>query len=273
MALSWRRLLFGLAITIVVPVLSAALWLRWNAEPFNVDKVLTEAFRLTSRSWEYGALAEGSLELQDPHLSVFSQDPFPDGKLPCGFDTASVAALQHVKPLIWTNGTDELIGGEGEHEKTLAFGKPGTYLVVLMITGSPADPASLGVSALLLSCNDQTYWEAARRQIHHLRYNATRFIVNDTHAAISHRDEPAQLWGDFVYMVPPFLAYYGAFTRDVSFMQEAVRQCKLYGQVLETNVTLFNGSSCFGLWKHIVSQPAQLEPAVCCSDPDVWLTR
>ena len=117
------------------------------------------------------------------------------------------------------------------------------------------------------------YFEAARRQAQNLRYNATRFRLNATHAAISHRDDPTQLWGDFVYMVPPFLAYFGVATSDMPFMQEAVQQCELYAQVLETDITLSSGASCAGLWKHIVSQPAELEPDVCCSDPYVWLTR
>ena len=142
-----------------------------------------------------------------------------------------------------------------------------------MSIGSPADPASLGVSALLLSCHDQSYFEAAQRQAQYLKNNATRFRLNSGHSALSHRDSPPQLWGDFVYMVPPFLAYYGVATGDSSFMQEAVRQCELYAQILETDIILPNGTSCVGLWRHIVSQPAELEPDVCCSDPYVWFTR
>ena len=73
-------------------------------------------------------------------------------------------------------------------------------------------------------------------------------------------------------MVPPFLAYYAVETGDITYMQEAVQQCQLYDDVLRTGIMLANGSSCEGLWRHIVSQPAQLEPSTCCSDPEVWLT-
>ena len=141
------------------------------------------------------------------------------------------------------------------------------------IVGSPADPASLGVAALLLSCHDQIYSEAAQRQAEYLMDHATRFRLDAAHAAISHRDHPPQLWGDFVYMVPPFLAYYGAATSDITYMKEAVRQCELYAQILATDILLPNGTSCVGLWRHIVSHPADLESDVCCSDPYVWLTR
>lgn len=60
----------------LVPVLLAALWLRRSFNPFDVDKVLDEAIRVTSRSWEYGTLAEAMLELSNPELAVFSQGLF-----------------------------------------------------------------------------------------------------------------------------------------------------------------------------------------------------
>lgn len=150
--------------------------------------------------------------------------------------------------------------------------------------GSPADPASLGIQALLLSNrrpgrahsslpSPEAYGAAAQRQALHLVQDATKFRLNDTHAAISHRYRPAQAWGDFVYMVPPFLAYYGVATRSHDFLRAAVRECELYDAILSTNVTLPGGEICAGTWRHIVTQPSELPPDVCCSDPDVWLTR
>jgi rhamnogalacturonyl hydrolase YesR len=73
-------------------------------------------------------------------------------------------------------------------------------------------------------------------------------------------------------MVPPFLAYYGVATKDIGYLEEAVLQCQLYAEVLSTTIVLEDGQHCHGLWRHIVSDPAILEPGVCCSDPDVWLT-
>ena len=117
MATSWRTTCYSAAIFVLVPVLLAALWLRRSVDPFDIDKVLGEAIRVTSRSWEYGTLAEAMLELSNPELAVFSQEPFRRGGLPCGFDISDVAALQYAKPLIWTNGTHQLTGGEGEFGK------------------------------------------------------------------------------------------------------------------------------------------------------------
>ena len=49
---------------------------------------------------------------------------------------------------------------------------------------------------------------------------------------------------DFVYMVPPFLAYYGVTTQNISILQEAYTQISLYRKyLLDTNAN--------NLWKHI----------------------
>lgn len=65
--------------------------------------------------------------------------------------------------------------------------------------------------------------------------------------AISHRDSQAQLWADFVYMAPPFIAYYGALLEDgpscQELLQTAYDQVRLYREVLyDPDV---------GLWRHI----------------------
>lgn len=51
------------------------------------------------------------------------------------------------------------------------------------------------------------------------------------------------LWSDFIYMVPPFLAYQGVATNDPSLIRESVRQIGLYREVLHNTAT--------GLWSHI----------------------
>lgn len=51
------------------------------------------------------------------------------------------------------------------------------------------------------------------------------------------------LWSDFIYMAPPFLAYQGVATNDLSLLRESVRQIRLYRQVLQDTET--------GLWTHI----------------------
>lgn len=47
-----------------------------------------------------------------------------------------------------------------------------------------------------------------------------------------------------MYMVPPFLAYYGVTTQNISILQEAYTQISLYRKyLLDTNAN--------NLWKHI----------------------
>lgn len=51
-----------------------------------------------------------------------------------------------------------------------------------------------------------------------------------------------------MYMVPPFLAFYAADQEDTQLLQESVRQCLLYRQVLQAN----NTGNLNGVWLHIV---------------------
>lgn len=50
---------------------------------------------------------------------------------------------------------------------------------------------------------------------------------------------------DFVYMVPPFLAYYGLLTNNQSLITDAYTQIKLYRNYLRD-------TSAGNLWAHIV---------------------
>lgn len=61
--------------------------------------------------------------------------------------------------------------------------------------------------------------------------------------AISHRLWSAQLWADNVYMVPPFLAYYGAVTNNQTLVQMAYDQIRLYREGLRNETE--------NLWAHM----------------------
>ena len=65
-----------------------------------------------------------------------------------------------------------------------------------------------------------------------------------------------QLWADFVYMAPPFIAYYGALQDCQPLLQTAYDQVRLYRDVLyDADV---------GLWQHIALGT--------WSDPTHWAT-
>ncbi|CAE6424265.1 unnamed protein product [Rhizoctonia solani] len=105
------------------------------------------------------------------------------------------------------------------------------------------DPPSLGVAMLLANFSGATggdYNTAIQQQLDYLLTKAPRH----TDGAISHRIEQVQLWSDNVYMVPPFLAYYGALHNNASMMTEAFRQVQTYRNNLKVDRYT-------GLWRHI----------------------
>jgi hypothetical protein len=65
---------------------------------------------------------------------------------------------------------------------------------------------------------------------------------------------------DFMYMGPPFLAYYAADTCNGDLLYDAVELCDQYRQILRSNTT---GSS-QGVWEHIIGPESQ--------DTGLWST-
>lgn len=61
---------------------------------------------------------------------------------------------------------------------------------------------------------------------------------------------------DFMYMAPPFMAFYAAESGNMTLLQETYKQCGLYRDVLQSKGQ--------GLWKHIVGPEA--------ADPGHWST-
>lgn len=67
-----------------------------------------------------------------------------------------------------------------------------------------------------------------------------------------------ELWADFIYMVPPMLAYWAVQTSNVTLLNIAIEQCNLYREVLGVPVTGI-GEEPVGataeLWRHIIGPP------------------
>ncbi|KAF2635335.1 hypothetical protein P280DRAFT_196625 [Massarina eburnea CBS 473.64] len=179
-----------------------------------ISTVLQKAVEVATHSWEYGTVGEALLEWDTPKLSIWN-NPFPGGKVPT-LDVTNTSALKYIKSFIITTGPT-LVDGDG----------------------AAGDPASLGIPALQIGKSDQKYWDAAIRQYNHLVNDVPRW----DNGAISHREAYPELWADFVYMVPPFMAYYGVATSSVSVMKEAAQQCKHYHDALVQPS---------GAWLHII---------------------
>ncbi|TFK52313.1 hypothetical protein OE88DRAFT_1657509 [Heliocybe sulcata] len=188
--------------------------------------------------WELGTRAQAVTELHSSSFSVFS-----DTKLPLAaslFKDGPPSSLDPVLDIAHTIVANRSVSNGGI-----------TGPQALMANDALGDPASIGVAVLLANWtlgknggdgqySGVDYEQAAKDQLDFL------FLGPRTDdGAISHRTEQVQLWSDYVYMVPPFLAYYGVTTGNQSLLAEAYNQCKLYRSYLRDE-------SAGGLWKHIV---------------------
>ena len=133
--------------------------------------------------------------------------------------------------------------------------------------GSAADPASIGMCVLLANWTKQDagqidYAGAVKDQLDYLFQD----VPMTSDGAISHRVSQVQLWlvvsnyiipqppffhydvfsprSDFIYMVPPFLAYYGVITRNRTLLSESYKQIELYRNYL------FDPTE--SLWRHVL---------------------
>ncbi|TFK60605.1 hypothetical protein BDN72DRAFT_779178 [Pluteus cervinus] len=218
---------------------------------FDIELVQSLAEALPSHSWEYGTAIEALLELFNPELSVFGYAPFP---VPTK-NSDDVQALVYARSkIVLGTGANALSDG----------------------AGAVGDPASLGVSAVLLGKTNATLADAATRQVQYVVNQAPRWV----NGAISHRADVAELWADFMYMAPPFMAYYAVDTNNATMLQDAINQGRWYRDVLQRRsssssatttsacgspsptptISPFNGK----LWEHIIGPQSQ--------DVGIWST-
>ncbi|GAA5971882.1 hypothetical protein JCM8115_000556 [Rhodotorula mucilaginosa] len=212
----------------------------------QVVAILAMLNSTANKSWEEGTHAEALTEFIYPELSPFafpsssrfatpspSVDPYPSQVLALA---ANVIANQP-----W-----------GQWQ--------------LIEDASAADPASVGPAVILANWtmgedatlggrNQSGVGGAAEAQVWALEVQTPR--ASD--GAISHRVDSVQLWSDFVYMAPPFWAYYGLMTRNDTLIQLAYDQIRLYRQSLQDPQTK--------LWRHIYVPGGGSD-----SDPGLWAT-
>lgn len=122
-----------------------------------------------------------------------------------------------------------------------------------------SDPCSLGIFACLLGAANPAYQKAVTLQAYYMVHRVPRF----DNGAISHRYDVAELWSDFIYMVPPFLACLAVTTSDESYLRTAVEQIEKYREVLAVKEGKAKGQ-----WKHIIGP--QNEDQGCWSTGNRW---
>ncbi|KAH9943362.1 Six-hairpin glycosidase [Epithele typhae] len=185
------------------------------AEPTGLDdamiaKVKANLRVIATHSWEIGTELETLTELEWPSLAVFEGTLPPPTTLKSG-EAADV--IDYAAAIVANiTGDGPLIDGDG----------------------AVGDPASIGQARRIVLL-------AAANQLNYL----LNVAPHTDDGAISHRAEQVQLWADFVYMAPPFIAYYGALQggdEGLSLLKESYTQCKLYRKYLQDNGTL---------WRHI----------------------
>ncbi|KAJ3924333.1 MAG: hypothetical protein NXY57DRAFT_1045021, partial [Lentinula lateritia] len=98
----------------------------------------------------------------------------------------------------------------------------------------------------MLGKTNSSFAQGANEEFAYLTGQAPRWY----NGAISQRTDVPELWADWMYMAPPFLAYYAADTYNTSLLHLAVDQCGLYRQALKSNLT--SSVSYDGLWEYIV---------------------
>ncbi|KAI0740138.1 Six-hairpin glycosidase-like protein [Earliella scabrosa] len=192
----------------------------------QLDGVKARLAEGATHSWEIGTRAQALLEYDTPTYSVLNDTslPPPLGQGPSSLDEVISIARSVVRNRTSGNGPQPLMDPNG---------------------GAPGDPPSIGVAVLLANWtgagaeDNLDYAGAAREQLEFLLER----VPKTSDGAISHRMEQTQLWSDSVYMVPPFLAYYGVLTENQTLVQQAYDQCRLYRQYLVDDS---------GMWKHIV---------------------
>ncbi|CAG7852733.1 SubName: Full=Uncharacterized protein {ECO:0000313/EMBL:CCA75834.1} [Serendipita indica DSM 11827] len=225
--------------------LVATLALGTTAQQLTDAQIRAVRSRLSDvakQSWELGTRAQVLIEYDAPAFNVLSTDcklP-PNTTLSQSQSSALSTPFGIVRPIVTSGGSvSNTQGNNAGGDGAAASGS-------LMDDGSAADPASLGVTVALANWTKADdggvrYGDAARDELNFLLTKAPR----SSEGAISHRTEKVQLWSDFVYMVPPFLAYYGALHSNTTIMDEAFNQIRLYRDQLH------DGES-NNLWKHIV---------------------
>ncbi|KAH7886788.1 Six-hairpin glycosidase-like protein [Phlebopus sp. FC_14] len=199
----------------------------------GVIKVVTQRLaESANHSWEYGTRAEVLLELNAPTYSVLSSSPIP---APQQIPSNLTSALHDVLSIAHT-----IVANRSISNGNITGPQP------LIQDSSAGDPPSIGVAVLLANWTGEggvdglDYAGAARDQLDFLFQD----VPKTSDGAFSHRMDQVQLWSDFIYMVPPFLAYYGAVTQNITLLEEAYKQISLYRKYLRD-------TKANNLWKHI----------------------
>ncbi|KLO09691.1 hypothetical protein SCHPADRAFT_833725 [Schizopora paradoxa] len=226
--------------------LSSSLGSAQQLSDAQIDIIVQNLAVGATHSWEFGTRSQSLIELNSHAFNVLNTS----FKLPPSHSApSSLFDVLHIADETILNRTAE-VANASEFPAPQPF-FPGDT--------STADPSSMGVAILIanwtgMGNSSVDYAGAAQSEIEFLFSDAVR---KTSDGAFSHRTDQLQLWSDFTYMVPPFLAYYGVMNANSSMVEEAYTQIKLYRNYLrDTNAS--------NLWRHVVMGNG--------TDPGHWST-
>ncbi|KAF9805683.1 hypothetical protein IEO21_08957 [Rhodonia placenta] len=217
---------------VILLALAAASARAQNLTDAQVQAVKDELWLGAQQTWELGTEGEALTEYDAPSLSVFANASLPPS--PPYNLTALAPVLQIAR---------NVVGSRSNSSQPQPLWN--------VSGGAAGDPVSIGQAVLLANWTGApepypgvdsavTYARAAAEQLEY----TLQVVPRTTNGAISHRIEQVQLWADSVYMVPPFLAYYGVVMGNQSLLSEAYTQIKLYrGYLYDSKASL---------WQHIM---------------------
>ncbi|WAQ88861.1 hypothetical protein PtA15_10A282 [Puccinia triticina] len=180
--------------------------------------------RVASHSWEWGAQAQVIFERDYPDYSVYSQTR----KLPLSSEDGPLKP-----PTGLINFLEPILAKRDPKTKPIVDGD-----------GASGDPASLGVPVIVAAATSNKerakyFQKLADDQLDWLMHH----VPTNENGAISQRNKELQYWSDYMYMAPPFLAFYGAQTSNATLLEIAYNQAKQYRTILR------NGK--IKVWEHI----------------------
>ncbi|GAA6021258.1 hypothetical protein JCM10207_002592 [Rhodosporidiobolus poonsookiae] len=215
----------------------------------QVDGIEGLLNRTADRSWEIGTHLEALLEFHYPSMSPFSSS---------SSDWTSISPSTSPSPDLVLSIVASVLSDQPSGQAQLVQ------------DGSAADPASIAPFVVLANYTldeDASLAGKSKEEVQQAVERQLEAVLSQTprtgDGAISHRVEDVELWSDFVYMVPPFLAYLGVQTSNTTLLRAAYDQVRLYRQYLAVT----ESGETQGLWRHIWEESGNGD-----ADAGLWAT-
>ncbi|GAB1524941.1 glycoside hydrolase family 88 protein [Rhizoctonia solani] len=220
----------------------------YKSHEHKIEMVKSAMLASIRTSWEQGVAADAIAEHEFPEYSVYGYDestmkPF---SYPCPQSARKQLPLQVIQ-----FGLSAAVRQSPDGRLS--------QLINDALDGAALDGASAGLAVLVGKYVKNSYsdyfGEAALKQLNYVLYTVPRTSTG----AISHRAATPSYWADAVYVGFPFIAAYGAATKNETLLQISYDQCRLYRDALRIPEA--------GIWAHIYNDDTK-----SFGDKGLWAT-